>query len=214
MRAEVEDAMLDPDQPAVSALGDTLLAHLDRMHGICADLLTIARLDTEIPCTAGPSRSGRPGRRRTCQTSFQQADHHRHRARRDRNERPATSGQARGQPPRQRRTARRNHHHHHHPQDKGRIARTPSRQRGTGSTPTSPPESSSRTVIGCGGLSGSSGRSRPAGATAWNGSSRRAEAAAITQAGRRGAVSQRGDRERDHGDGRGAGSQPEPAGAA
>ncbi|PRX65274.1 signal transduction histidine kinase [Nonomuraea fuscirosea] len=49
MRAEVEDAMLDPDQPAVSVLGDTLLTHLDRMHGICADLLIIARLETEIP---------------------------------------------------------------------------------------------------------------------------------------------------------------------
>ncbi|WP_214107812.1 sensor histidine kinase [Acrocarpospora catenulata] len=52
MRAEVEDALMAPGETSVPALGNTILASLDRLESIVYDLLTLARLD------AGPPPSG------------------------------------------------------------------------------------------------------------------------------------------------------------
>ncbi|TDD32763.1 HAMP domain-containing histidine kinase [Nonomuraea terrae] len=45
MRAEVEDALLAPEETSVTTLGNTLLVSLKRLESIVSDLLTVARLD-------------------------------------------------------------------------------------------------------------------------------------------------------------------------
>jgi signal transduction histidine kinase len=54
MRAEVEDAMLAPEQTVAGATGETLLANLDRLQAIIGDLLTLARLDAAMPGARDP----------------------------------------------------------------------------------------------------------------------------------------------------------------
>jgi signal transduction histidine kinase len=49
MRAEVEDALLAPEQADLSTMGDSLLVSLDRLQAIVSDLLMVARLDTGTP---------------------------------------------------------------------------------------------------------------------------------------------------------------------
>lgn len=46
MRAEVEGALMAPEQTDVSLMGDSLLVSLDRLQGIVSDLLMVARLDS------------------------------------------------------------------------------------------------------------------------------------------------------------------------
>ncbi|MFC4590205.1 sensor histidine kinase [Sphaerisporangium corydalis] len=50
MRAEVEDALMDPYDHDWPATGRAVLGGLDRLQAIVADLLTIARLDAGAPC--------------------------------------------------------------------------------------------------------------------------------------------------------------------
>jgi signal transduction histidine kinase len=49
MRAEVEDAMVAPQETSVTTLGSTVLGGLDRLQAIVSDLLTLARLDAGMP---------------------------------------------------------------------------------------------------------------------------------------------------------------------
>jgi signal transduction histidine kinase len=46
IRAEIEDALLAPEETSVPRLGNTLLSSVERLEVIVADLLTIARQDT------------------------------------------------------------------------------------------------------------------------------------------------------------------------
>ncbi|MEV7969698.1 HAMP domain-containing sensor histidine kinase [Sphaerisporangium sp. NPDC088356] len=50
MRAEVEDALMAPEQADVNVLGVAVLSGLDRLQAIVRDLLTIARLEAGMPC--------------------------------------------------------------------------------------------------------------------------------------------------------------------
>ncbi|WP_308249849.1 sensor histidine kinase [Sphaerisporangium fuscum] len=49
MRAEVEDALLAPEETNISVMGDSLLESLDRLQAIVSDLLIVARLDAGTP---------------------------------------------------------------------------------------------------------------------------------------------------------------------
>ncbi|MFC6082569.1 sensor histidine kinase [Sphaerisporangium aureirubrum] len=49
MRAQVEDAMLAPEQTSLDVVGDNLLVSLDRLQAIVCDLLMAARLDAGTP---------------------------------------------------------------------------------------------------------------------------------------------------------------------
>jgi signal transduction histidine kinase len=49
MRAEVEDALIAPQETSVTTLGSTFLGGLDRLQAIVGDLLTLARLDAGLP---------------------------------------------------------------------------------------------------------------------------------------------------------------------
>ncbi|WP_248959709.1 sensor histidine kinase [Sphaerisporangium perillae] len=53
MRAQVEDALLAPDDTSVSEVGSVLLGSLDRLQAIVCDLLLLARLDAGVPCAHG-----------------------------------------------------------------------------------------------------------------------------------------------------------------
>jgi signal transduction histidine kinase len=48
MRAEVEDAMLVPEETDVTAIGRSMLISLDRLQAIVSDLLMLARLDSGV----------------------------------------------------------------------------------------------------------------------------------------------------------------------
>ncbi|MFG1708522.1 sensor histidine kinase [Nonomuraea sp. M3C6] len=50
MRAEVEDALLAPEETSVTTMGNTMLVSLDRLESIVSDLLMIAKLDAGTPC--------------------------------------------------------------------------------------------------------------------------------------------------------------------
>src|SRR5690606_24182545 len=54
MRAQVEEALLYPDQTDWPAVARNLLGILDRLQAIVADLLTLARLDANAPALRGP----------------------------------------------------------------------------------------------------------------------------------------------------------------
>ncbi|MFC7643653.1 sensor histidine kinase [Streptosporangium lutulentum] len=54
MRAEVEDALLAPQETSVTKLGRTVLGGLERLQAIVHDLLTIARLDAGSPGAHDP----------------------------------------------------------------------------------------------------------------------------------------------------------------
>ncbi|SDK95433.1 sensor histidine kinase [Nonomuraea jiangxiensis] len=54
MRAEVEDALMAPQETSVPILGTTVLTSLDRLESIVSDLLTIARLDAGTPSARVP----------------------------------------------------------------------------------------------------------------------------------------------------------------
>ncbi|MFI7611712.1 sensor histidine kinase [Nonomuraea terrae] len=54
MRAEVEDALLAPDETSVTTLCDTLMGSLRRLGSIVTDLLTVARLDAGAPAVPAP----------------------------------------------------------------------------------------------------------------------------------------------------------------
>ncbi|WP_329089411.1 sensor histidine kinase [Streptosporangium sp. NBC_01469] len=49
MRVEVEDALGAPQLTSVNAVGSAVLRGLDRLEGIVSDLLTITRLDADVP---------------------------------------------------------------------------------------------------------------------------------------------------------------------
>ncbi|SEL04202.1 sensor histidine kinase [Nonomuraea pusilla] len=49
MRAQLEDAMLHPEDADWQGMGDELLASLDRLQAIVTDLLTLAKLDAGAP---------------------------------------------------------------------------------------------------------------------------------------------------------------------
>ncbi|PZG23300.1 sensor histidine kinase [Nonomuraea aridisoli] len=54
MHAEVEDALLAPEETSVTGLGDKLMPSLKRLESIVSDLLTIARLDAGAPAVLVP----------------------------------------------------------------------------------------------------------------------------------------------------------------
>ncbi|PZG23476.1 sensor histidine kinase [Nonomuraea aridisoli] len=54
MRAEVEDALLAPDETSVTTLCNTLMGSLKRLGLIVSDLLTVARLDAGAPAALVP----------------------------------------------------------------------------------------------------------------------------------------------------------------
>jgi signal transduction histidine kinase len=54
MRAELEEAMLEPDETDWRATGDKLLTSLDRLQDIVTDLLTLAKLDAGAPGRLDP----------------------------------------------------------------------------------------------------------------------------------------------------------------
>ncbi|HEX4813737.1 MAG TPA: HAMP domain-containing sensor histidine kinase [Nonomuraea sp.] len=68
MRAELEEALLAPDETDWRATGDRLIASLDRLQNVVSDLLTLARLDAQEPGRSEPvdlaelvaAESGRP----------------------------------------------------------------------------------------------------------------------------------------------------------
>ncbi|WP_248958621.1 sensor histidine kinase [Sphaerisporangium perillae] len=49
MRAEVEDALVAPQETSVTTVGSAVLGSLDRLQAISQDLLTLARLDAGVP---------------------------------------------------------------------------------------------------------------------------------------------------------------------
>ncbi|MDH2426263.1 HAMP domain-containing sensor histidine kinase [Sphaerisporangium sp. TRM90804] len=49
MRAQVEDALLAPEDTSIDVMGDSLLVSLDRLQAIVCDLLMVARLDAGTP---------------------------------------------------------------------------------------------------------------------------------------------------------------------
>ncbi|GAA1507806.1 hypothetical protein GCM10009677_45600 [Sphaerisporangium rubeum] len=49
MRAQVEDALLAPEESRLDVIGDNLLVSLDRLQAIVCDLLMVARLDAGTP---------------------------------------------------------------------------------------------------------------------------------------------------------------------
>ncbi|MEO3812650.1 HAMP domain-containing sensor histidine kinase [Sphaerisporangium sp. B11E5] len=49
MRAQVEDALLAPEETRLDVIGDNLLVSLDRLQAIVCDLLMVARLDAGTP---------------------------------------------------------------------------------------------------------------------------------------------------------------------
>lgn len=59
IRAQVEDALLAPDESDLPAMGQAVLKSLDRLQAIAADLLTLARLDAGAPCEREPLDLGR-----------------------------------------------------------------------------------------------------------------------------------------------------------
>ncbi|WP_169984622.1 ATP-binding protein [Microbispora sp. H10836] len=59
IRAQVEGALLAPQESDVSEIGQAVLKSLDRLQAIAADLLTLARLDTGAPCEREPLDLGR-----------------------------------------------------------------------------------------------------------------------------------------------------------
>ena len=54
IRAEVEDALIAPQETSVTKLGSTILGGLNRLQTITHDLLTIARLDSGLPGAREP----------------------------------------------------------------------------------------------------------------------------------------------------------------
>lgn len=54
IRAEVEDALIAPQETSVTTLGSTILGGLNRLQAITHDLLTIARLDSGLPGAREP----------------------------------------------------------------------------------------------------------------------------------------------------------------
>ncbi|GAA0364662.1 HAMP domain-containing sensor histidine kinase [Microbispora corallina] len=54
IRAQIEDALLAPDEVDMDALGAAVLRSLDRLQSIAADLQTLARLDAGAPCEREP----------------------------------------------------------------------------------------------------------------------------------------------------------------
>jgi signal transduction histidine kinase len=54
MRAQVEEAMLHPDDADWAEIGKALLASLDRLQAIVTDLLTLTKLDAGAPMTREP----------------------------------------------------------------------------------------------------------------------------------------------------------------
>ncbi|WP_405086315.1 sensor histidine kinase [Microbispora sp. NBC_01389] len=59
IRAQVEDALLAPEDTDVRELGAAVLRSLDRLEAIAADLLTLTRLDVGAPCEREPLDLGR-----------------------------------------------------------------------------------------------------------------------------------------------------------
>lgn len=54
IRAQVEDALLAPQETDLREIGPAVLNSLDRLQAIAADLLTLARLDAGAPCEREP----------------------------------------------------------------------------------------------------------------------------------------------------------------
>ncbi|MEV6867332.1 HAMP domain-containing sensor histidine kinase [Streptosporangium subroseum] len=54
IRAEVEDALVAPQETSVTTLGSTILGGLNRLQAITHDLLTITRLDSGLPGAREP----------------------------------------------------------------------------------------------------------------------------------------------------------------
>ncbi|MBO4275677.1 HAMP domain-containing protein [Microbispora triticiradicis] len=59
IRAQVEDALLAPEETDVREIGEAVLRSIDRLQAIAADLLTLTRLDAGAPCEREPLDLGR-----------------------------------------------------------------------------------------------------------------------------------------------------------
>ncbi|MGI5155687.1 sensor histidine kinase [Microbispora sp. CA-102843] len=59
IRAQVEDALLAPQESDLREIGPAVLKSLERLQAVAADLLTLARLDAGAPCEREPLDLGR-----------------------------------------------------------------------------------------------------------------------------------------------------------
>ncbi|MEU6411469.1 ATP-binding protein [Microbispora sp. NPDC046933] len=59
IRAQVEDALLAPQESDLREIGQAVLKSLERLQAIASDLLTLARLDAGAPCEREPLDLGR-----------------------------------------------------------------------------------------------------------------------------------------------------------
>ncbi|MBB2748569.1 UNVERIFIED_ORG: signal transduction histidine kinase [Microbispora rosea subsp. rosea] len=59
IRAQVEDALLAPQESDLREIGPAVLKSIERLQAIAADLLTLARLDAGAPCEREPLDLGR-----------------------------------------------------------------------------------------------------------------------------------------------------------